>query len=194
MFALGALSFAAPVALLALAALPIIWWLLRIIPPAPKRIRFPAIRLIMGLTNPEESSAKTPLWLTLLRLALVSLLILGAAHPLLNAGNQLTGTGPVVIVIDDGWAAAKNWTQRQNSAANIIDQAERAGRAVAVLTTAPGEGKSRALESLMTADAARQTVLALKPKPWAVDRKAAAAVLGAIEAGGGATDDGAGDK
>ena len=186
MFSLGALSFAAPVALLALAALPIIWWLLRIIPPAPKRIRFPAIRLIMRLTNPEESSAKTPLWLTLLRLALVTLLIVGAAHPLLNAGNQLTGTGPVVIVIDDGWAAAKNWTQRQNTAANVIDQAERAGRAVAIVTTAPGEGKSRALESLMTADAARQAVQALKPKPWAVDRKAAAAVLGAIEAGSGA--------
>ncbi len=186
MFTLGALSFAAPVALLALAALPIIWWLLRIIPPAPKCIRFPAIRLIMCLTNPEESSAKTPLWLTLLRLALVSLLILGAAHPLLNAGNQLTGTGPLVIVIDDGWAAAKNWNQRQNTAANTIDQAERAGRAVAIVTTAPGEGKTRALESLMTADAARQTIHALKPKPWAVDRKAASAVLGAIEAGGGA--------
>ena len=131
MFSLGALAFAAPVALLALATLPVIWWLLRIIPPAPKRIRFPAIRLIMGLTNPEESSAKTPLWLTILRLALVTFLILGAAHPLLNAGNQLTGTGPLVIVIDDGWASAKNWSARQNAAANLIDQAERDGRAVA---------------------------------------------------------------
>jgi hypothetical protein len=183
MFSLGALAFAAPVALLALATLPVIWWLLRIIPPAPKRIRFPAIRLIMGLTNPEESSAKTPLWLTILRLALVTFLILGAAHPLLNAGNQLTGTGPLVIVIDDGWASAKNWSARQNAAANLIDQAERDGRAVAIVTTAPGEGKSRALESLMTADAARQTIQALKPKPWAVNRAAALSVLGEIEAG-----------
>ncbi|MFP6733944.1 MAG: DUF4159 domain-containing protein [Rhodospirillales bacterium] len=183
MFSLGALAFAAPVALLALATLPVIWWLLRIIPPAPKRIRFPAIRLIMGLTNPEESSAKTPLWLTILRLALVTFLILGAAYPLLNAGNQLTGTGPLVIVIDDGWASAKNWSARQNAAANLIDQAERDGRAVAIVTTAPGEGKSRALESLMTADAARQTIQALKPKPWAVNRAAALSVLGEIEAG-----------
>ncbi|MDP6429598.1 MAG: DUF4159 domain-containing protein [Rhodospirillales bacterium] len=181
MFALGALSFAAPVALLALAALPLIWWLLRIIPPAPKRIRFPAIRLIMRLANPEESSAITPLWLTLLRLALVTFLILGAAHPVINAGDRLEGTGPLVIVIDDGWASAKNWPARQNAAANILDRAERDGRAVAVVTTAPGEDKARALESLMTADKARQTIQALKPKPWPVDRRAAASVLGDIE-------------
>ena len=180
MFTFGALSFAAPVALLALAALPVIWWLLRIIPPAPQRIRFPAIRLVMRLTNLEESSAKTPLWLTLMRLGLVTLLILGAAHPLLNSSNQLSGTGPVVIVIDDGWASAKNWAQRQNTAANIIDQAERDRRAVAIVTTAPGEGKSRALESLMSADAARETIQALKPKPWLVNRKAAVSVLGMI--------------
>ncbi|MEE2761503.1 MAG: DUF4159 domain-containing protein [Pseudomonadota bacterium] len=183
MFTFGVLSFAAPVALLALAALPAIWWLLRIIPPAPKRIRFPAIRLIMSLFNPEESSATTPLWLTLIRLALITLLILSAANPLLNASNQLSGTGPVVIVIDDGWASAKNWGQRQNTAANIIDQAERDGRAVAIVTTAPGGGKSRAFESLMTANVARETIQALKPKPWAVDRKAAVSVLGTLREG-----------
>ena len=81
MFSLGALSFAAPVALLALAAVPVLWWLLRVIPPAPKRVRFPAIRLIMRLVNPEESSAKTPLWLTLLRMALILLVIVGRGTP-----------------------------------------------------------------------------------------------------------------
>ena len=42
MFALGALSFIAPIALFGLIALPVIYWLLRVIPPAPRRVRFPA--------------------------------------------------------------------------------------------------------------------------------------------------------
>ena len=107
MFTLGAFSFIAPVALLGLVTLPALWWLLRVIPPAPRRVRFPAIKLIMTLVNPEQSAAKSPLWLTLLRLALVTLVILGAAHPVLNADNRLVGEGTLVLIVDDGWTAAK---------------------------------------------------------------------------------------
>ncbi|NQV56823.1 MAG: BatA domain-containing protein, partial [Rhodospirillales bacterium] len=188
MFTFGALSFVAPVALLAMALLPVIWWFLRVIPPAPKRVRFPAIRLIMGLTNPEESSAKTPLWLTLLRLALVAFIIVGAAHPVLNAGNQLPAGGPLVLVIDDGWAAAKNWAARRDAAGNLIDRAERDARPVFVVTTAPGNGRARALQSLMSADDARQIIRALNPKPWPVDREAAISVINEIGANKGAAD------
>ena len=184
MFALGALSFIAPIALFGLIALPVIYWLLRVIPPAPRRVRFPAIRLIMRLINPEESSAETPLWLTLLRLALVTLVILGAAHPLLNAVDQFKNDGPLVVVIDDDWAAAKNWNKRQTALANLIDQAERDNRALAIITTAPGEGKTRVMESLLSPEAAREIVRALKPKPWQADRRAAASVINDIKLDG----------
>ena len=93
MLTFGAFTFIAPFALLGLVALPALWWLLRVIPPAPRRVRFPAIKLIIPLVNPEQSAAKSPLWLTLLRLALVTLVILGAAHPMLNADNRWTGKG-----------------------------------------------------------------------------------------------------
>ncbi|MGH7055608.1 MAG: BatA domain-containing protein, partial [Stellaceae bacterium] len=43
------LAFASPWLLLALAGLPVIWWLLRVTPPAPRRIAFPPIRLLLGL-------------------------------------------------------------------------------------------------------------------------------------------------
>ncbi|MBO6905085.1 MAG: BatA domain-containing protein, partial [Parvibaculum sp.] len=49
MLTLGPLAFASPWILLGLAALPAIWWLLRVSPPLPKRVRFPAIRLLVGL-------------------------------------------------------------------------------------------------------------------------------------------------
>ena len=50
MLALGSLAFASPWLLAALAALPVMWWLLRVTPPAPRRVAFPAIRLLLGLT------------------------------------------------------------------------------------------------------------------------------------------------
>ena len=178
MFTMGALSFVAPAALLGLAFLPVLWWLLRVIPPAPKRLRFPAIRLVMKLVNPEEESAKTPLWLILLRLAILVLIIVGAAHPIFNAGSKMVGSGPLVLVVDDGWTAAQNWRKRQTIFANLVDQAERKGRPVAVITTAPVPiNASRDPAGLMTADAARRHLGALQPKPWPVNRQAASAIL-----------------
>ena len=174
MFTLGAISFVTPMALLGLITLPVLWWLLRVIPPAPKRLKFPAIRLIMRLTNPEEESAKTPLWLTLLRLALLLLIIVAAAHPILNASNKLTGSGPLVLVVDDGWIAAQNWPKRQTAFANLMDQADRTGRPVAVVTTASSR---QGTSGLMNAEAARRYLGALQPKPWPVNRHGALAAL-----------------
>ena len=93
MLALGSLAFVSPWLLVALAALPIIWWLLRVTPPAPRRIAFPAIRLLLGLVPREETPARTPLWLILLRMVLAALVIIAVAHPLLNPQARLPGDG-----------------------------------------------------------------------------------------------------
>ena len=49
MLALGSLVFASPWLLAALPALPFLWWLLRVTPPAPRRVTFPAVGLLAGL-------------------------------------------------------------------------------------------------------------------------------------------------
>src|SRR5713101_9724884 len=115
MLALGSLAFVSPWLLLALAALPIIWWLLRVTPPAPRRIAFPAIRLLLGLVPREETPARTPLWLILLRMALTALIILALAHPLLNPSARLAAGRPLVLAVDNGWAAAHDWPTRQRA-------------------------------------------------------------------------------
>jgi len=178
MLSLGAISFAAPWALAVLAALPVIWWLLRLTPPLPREMAFPPIRILMRLTTPEESAARTPWWLLLLRLALAALVILGAAHPLLNAGALLPGSGPLVLVVDDGWAAAGGWSKRRDAMLAAIDRAGRAERPVALLSTAPEPGTD-APPPLRLAPAAEARKLAesLQPKPWPVDRAAARARL-----------------
>ena len=48
MLTLGPLAFAVPWALGVLFGLPVLWWLLRVIPPSPRRVAFPAIRLLEG--------------------------------------------------------------------------------------------------------------------------------------------------
>src|SRR5690348_10176176 len=130
MLALGPFAFAAPWLLVGLAALPILWWLLRVTPPAPRRVRFPALRLLLGLSPKEETPAKTPLWLILLRMVLAALIILALAHPLLNPSARLAGKGPLVLAVDDGWAAARQWDARRAALDRLVDQAEREGRRI----------------------------------------------------------------
>src|SRR5690348_10427003 len=173
MLALGPLAFAAPWLLLGLAVLPVLWWLLRVTPPAPRRVRFPALRLLLGLTPREETPAKTPLWLILMRMALIALIILALAHPLLNPNATLAGNGPLVLVVDNGWTAARHWDERRAALDRVIDQAEREGRRVVLVGTAPppGEAAPPPLSVLRPTDA-RGEADKLVPEPWPEDRKA----------------------
>ena len=178
MLSVGAIALANPWMLAALVALPALWWLLKVTPPAPRRVIFPAVRLLFGLTTPEQTAARTPPWLLALRLLLAGLVIVALAHPLLNASERLVGNGPVLIVVDDGWAAASRWQARAEALDDLIAQAERAGRPVALLTTAPpASGEPIRPSQLLPAAAARNLALSLQPKPWRADRGAAAAAL-----------------
>src|SRR3546814_19807259 len=109
MLQLGPFAFLAAPLLGLLLLLPLIWWILRISPPAPRLVRFPAIRLLFGVRQEEETPARTPLWLLLLRMLLAALVIVALAHPLLNPSVGRGGSGPLLFVLDDGWAAARNW-------------------------------------------------------------------------------------
>ena len=78
------LTFAQPLLLLGLLSLPVLWWLLRVMPPRPRRIEFPPTRLLFDIRPKEETPSRTPWWLTLLRLAAAALVILAAAGPIWN--------------------------------------------------------------------------------------------------------------
>lgn len=174
MLSFGALSFAYPIALYGFAVLAVIWWFLRLTPPAPLRIAFPPVRLLANLVQREESPARTPWWLLLLRLALASALILSVAHPLLDARSPLVNAGPVYIVLDDDWVAAQGWEKRRASLLRLTDQAERENRSIVFISTAPKPALARATPpALMTPADARKIFGAAQPKPWATDRQSA---------------------
>ena len=175
MLDLGLLGLTNPWLLTALLSLPVLWWLLRVIPPAPQQIRFPAIRFLLGLEPEEETSARTPPWLLFLRLLLATLLILALAGPVLNPEAELSGEGPLVVVVDDGWAAAPRWQERVSALERFATRAQRQNREVVLLGTAP-DPTTPTLRRLSAADAVR-SVTAWIPKPWPVDRTAALAAL-----------------
>ncbi len=170
--------FTAPWVLLALAGLPLLWWLLRATPPPPRIERFPAIRLLMGIAPREETPARTPWWLLLLRVVATALVIVALAGPILDAGTALPGHGPVLLVMDNGWAAATDWPRRVQAANVALDRAARAGRSAALLATAPDEsGNAAAVSPVMSPDDLRSRLATLHPEPWPTDRAAAAIAL-----------------
>ncbi|HEY4250587.1 MAG TPA: BatA domain-containing protein, partial [Roseomonas sp.] len=178
MLSLGPFAFAAPWLLAALVALPVLFWLLRVTPPAAKRQSFPAIRLLRDLPRTEETPARTPWWLLLLRVLAAALIILGLSRPIWQPGAAAGGAGPLLIVMDDGWASAADWPARAASASTALDVAGREGRRIALLATAPSEtGEAPRVSGLMPAEEARARLAALRPKPWAPDRAAALAAL-----------------
>jgi len=170
--------FLAPWVLLGLAALPGLYFLLRLSPPAAQRIAFPPVRLLAGLPQMERAARRMPLLLLLLRLTAAALIILGLAGPALHPPPALPGSGPVLLVIDNGWAAAADWPQVLNAASQVTAAAQQARRGVAILTTARDAGGAAPMvQGVMTASQAAQAIDALQPLPWPSDRVAAAAAL-----------------
>ena len=176
------LGFAEPLVLIGLLTLPVLWWLLRLIPPRPHRVDFPPTRLLLEIAPKEETPARTPWWLTLMRLALAGLVIIAAAGPLWNPPLAATKTrAPVAILIDDGWAAAAAWDARLRTADNIIARAQNDHRAVALI---PLSESTRDI-SFATAASARVRLHQITPKPYMVDRTEALPAIGRFLAGAG---------
>ena len=166
MLVLGALGFTAPWLLLGILALPILWILLRAVPPAPIRRRFPGVALLLGLTDDETQTDRTPWWLLLLRMLAVAAVILGFAGPVLNPEPDRGGSGPLLVLLDGGWADAADWPRRVNRVEALLAEAGRAGRPIAVvtLTDLPADGLP-----FQAAGAWASELPGIEPKPWAPD-------------------------
>jgi hypothetical protein len=162
-----ALSFAEPLLLLGLLSLPVLWWLLRVMPPRPRRIDFPPTRLLFEIAPREETPSRTPWWLTALRLLAAALVIIAAAGPIWNPKEGVAGgRAPLVLLLDDGWSAAASWEVRIKTADELIATAENDRRGVALVALSE---PTRDI-TLMPAGNARVALRQLSPKPYAVER------------------------
>jgi hypothetical protein len=130
---LGSIGFLSPWLLLPLLGLPLLWWLLRVAPPAPLRRRFPAVTLLLGLRDRENTPERTPWWLLLLRMLAIGAAILAFAQPVLNLTDRVAGKGPLVIAMDGSWASAQTWRARKEKLGELLHLAELDSRPVALL-------------------------------------------------------------
>ncbi len=163
MLILGPIGFTAPWLLWGIAALPVLWLLLRAIPPAPIRRRFPGVALLLGLADEDQVAERTPWWLLALRMLAVAAIIAGFAGPVLNPEVKSAGKGPLLILTDGSWASAGDWAKTAARISAAVDEAGRAGRGVAVvsLTDVAAGGPVFA-----TAGAVAPMLPSVQPKPW----------------------------
>ena len=173
---IGVLGFAQPLLLTALIVLPAIWLLLRVIPPGPRRLVFPPVRLLFGLADETKTSARMPWWLLALRLIIAALLILGVAGPVLQPVPGASGKGPLLLVVDDGFAAAPGWRATVDGIERVLVSAKREDRPVLLLRTSGTRDGIRVQAT--TAANAEADLMRRGPNAWPVDRQAAAVALG----------------
>ena len=166
MITFGPFGFTTPLMLWALLILPVIWFLLRAVPPAPVRRFFPAVGLLLGLKDRDSQSDRTPWWLLLLRMMALACVIFGLSGPVLNPQTAREGDGPLLVVLDGSWASARDWQQRQSHVIEIINEAGRNARPVAVvsLTDLPAGDLT-----FTSADTARSQIAGFAPAPWQPD-------------------------
>ncbi len=169
---IGALSFACPWMLAGLAALPVIWLLLRLMPPRPRTVPFPPASLLLGLRGKEKTPIRSPWWLTLLRMIIATSVIAALAGPIVKPQSAATASisRPLAVVVDNGWTAASRWARRQSFAEQLASIADESGQALYLIPTA---GPPSPLSPLSPAEF-RQRFASLAAEPFTGDRAAAA--------------------
>ena len=176
MTVLAGIGFTAPWVLLGLLTLPILWLVLRAVPPAPIRRLFPAVTLLLGLKDDESVSDRTPWWLLLLRMLAAAAIIIGLAGPVLNPSRDQQGSGPLLLVLDASWAGAGRWASTLDQIDAQLVEAGRSGRPVSILPLTEPEPPV-----FQAAEAWRGRLPGLAPMPWQPTELQVDQVLQALE-------------
>lgn len=162
MTVIAGIGFTAPWLLLGLLALPILWLILRAVPPAPIRRRFPGVALLLGLKDDDQITDRTPWWLLALRMLAVGAVIIGLAGPVANprvAGGD--SRAPLLVLVDGTWAGSPGWARLRESALAHIETAGQLQRPVGLLVLT--DPKPVVFEA---PSAAAEWLAAFVPHPW----------------------------
>ncbi|MBE7635535.1 DUF4159 domain-containing protein [Sneathiella sp. P13V-1] len=160
---LSSLTFAFPWVLSLFIFLPLLYWFLKIIPPRPREIVFPAMRLLLSLPNTEQTAKSIPWWLLLIRMSLAALIIVTLAGPRLHAEADQARSGPLVLLIDNNWQLAPSWRDAEIRILQLIEQAEKNERLIAFLPLATLDDKTKNTVDLLTPDVAKSRLGELTP-------------------------------
>lgn len=163
--------FTTPWILGLLAALPVLWYVLRVLPPPPRQIVFPPARFLEGLAGLPRESKATPWHILLLRLSAIACLIIGLAGPVLDPPRKTESRRHLTLLIDNGWASAPNWREEIAQAKDIVENAA----PDAAITIAASASETHAIDA--SRDRALQILNGMTPMPWKGDGGGIATVL-----------------
>jgi hypothetical protein len=113
-----------------------------------------------------------------LRLLIAALVMIALAGPVYNPAEQIAQSGPVRLVIDNGWAAAQTWDSQSKASLEMLGEAAREQRQIYILPTAVAVGEEKIqMKGPFTAAQAEGIVKELKPVPWPADYMALAELV-----------------
>ncbi|WP_254424322.1 DUF4159 domain-containing protein [Thalassospira marina] len=170
----NAITFLYPAFLAGLLLLPVLWLIIRSAPRRPRRIHFPAARLLLGATNNRRNAERAPIWQTILRSLILLCLILAAAHPVLNKNDYAPDNGAILVMVDNSWSSAAHWPQYRQGMKQIVNQARLNNQPVFIALTAPEAAGANdiALPPILgplSPHASQDAFDRIQPRPWAPD-------------------------
>ncbi len=164
MLSLGPVGFAAPWVLAGLLALPLLWLLLRAVPPPARVQEFPPVTLFGEFDGGKFEIRSIPWWLKLLRMLGIAAAIVGFAGPVLitETPDRRQSELPILILVDGSWAGADHWPTRIADISAILELGDVADTPVhlAVATSLPDR-----FSGFGDAGDLKEEVAALLPKP-----------------------------
>ncbi len=162
----GDFAFQAPWSLSTLLALPLLWHLFKALPPRPKSIAFPAVRLLIEMHSSQILSTRTPWWIWLLRSLMVIFLILAMARPVLtNTAQDGQTDSPDIIIVDNDWSVMDNWENRRRELDELLKQAKEKGKNPILLSS-----NTSLSPSPQDANKTLENAQVLRPQPWPANR------------------------
>ncbi len=166
----GQITLLAPHYLWAVLALPLLWWLLRLIPPEAIRRRFPSLRLLRNLPPLRAQTSYTPFWLLILRSVILLCLTAGFAEPVWRTGeiDAPPPDQPIIILIDNCWAAAPNFSAMRAKALGILDNLP-PEQNIVVIAACPAGVNAVISQGVISTPAARAILRHLKLQDQAAD-------------------------
>ncbi len=117
------IGFINPYALWGLLSIPIIYYVVRSFPPAPKTFEFSSIYLLKSFNTKITTKSNCPLWLLIFRIFLILLLIAYYSKPYLDKSKINKDIENYVVYTDLGWSLASEWNKYKNTIHNIMLEA-----------------------------------------------------------------------
>ncbi len=162
------LGFMYPNALWALSVIPIVYLVVKSLPPKPKTFDFSTFYLIQRINNNLTEKKSCPLWLLLLRLLLIIFIIIYFAKPFLNNSKINKKIDNYVVYADMEWSTAANWEKYKSTLMDIMLEAEKLNRNFYLIDSVNNESNKG--KKFLSSNHLSNYLRDISPNPWQNDR------------------------